>query len=92
MSIPFYQEVLRKSPTAYKPEQLTLFGPKLVHILGKFQIINLHLLCKLITFYTDAPLGPSPHTVAPGETKLHWRTPETYNPEQICLIFWHIEG
>jgi len=39
-----------------------------------------------------APLGPSPHTVAPRETKLHWRTPETYNPEQICLIFWHIEG
>lgn len=42
MRIPFYQEVLPKSTTAYKPEQLTLFGPKLVHILGKFQIINLH--------------------------------------------------
>ena len=42
MRIPFYQEVLPKSTTAYKPEQLTLFGPKLVHTLGKFQIINLH--------------------------------------------------
>ena len=72
------------------------FWSQLVHILGKFQIINLHyfnvrwllfgafdirltFLCiwrmtdshMYCGSHTNAPLGPSPHTVAPRETKLH---------------------